>query len=107
MGYGTPVLDIVESSHCQRKGGTMNEVPTHDNQGNPVDWNEVLHTWIGTDEAAESIGMSLKAVFDAIDRKTLRAVKLGPIHRGRWYISPESARNYEKGNTGPKPENSN
>lgn len=64
----------------------------------------VVDHWITTAQAAKRIGMTTQSVIDACRAGRLRAKKVGDKYRGIWYIDPEAADEYQKGNTGPKPD---
>lgn len=104
MLQGPLTLDRVESSRHKPKGGNKvsHDVPVEDNQGNPVDWNEVIASdeWVGSIEAASIAGMTKAGVDLAAKENRLRAIKLTVGSKSTWFFHRQSVEEYQRGQHG-------
>ena len=92
MTFVTPALNTLQSL-SEQEGWTME----YDNQGNPVDFNEVMQTWVSLNTAATMLGYSRQYVSQIlIARKRIRAYKHGTTYRGEWYVDPRSVEEYKQ-----------
>ena len=92
MTFVTPYPVTLQSTATQ-EGWTME----YDNQGDPIDFNEVMQTWVSLNVAAAMLGYSRQYVSQIlIARKRIRAYKHGTTYRGEWYVDPRSVEEYKR-----------
>lgn len=93
MAWHNPTSAMVEKDYAM-----SDENKNVDNQGTPIDWGEVMTSWMTITQAAKEIGIRRQSVHEAITRGTLRAVKIGNEDTPNWYwkVDPESVADYAK-----------
>jgi hypothetical protein len=92
--WSNPLSEVI-----QLRGKRMDwqDKPLRDNQGNELPPLEVVFsTWFNIDQAMEVTGLTRRGVQYACANGLIRAVKIGSVRRGNWYVDPESAEEYSR-----------